>query len=393
MTASLSGPGVGLPIPQYLYPTELSLGLQVALDVANNELTLPPGGVLPLPRGPWIVTLDGVGLVQFLDPIMGIWRGFESARNQMQRVESDGYNVRLANMTGCAIAALVQNGGTLYKQATATVTASAGNSVWQPIVGGQLSVISVGSAGSGYGKAPLLLLPAPPAATSPNAPAINLATAPLGGIGGVQATGYCTISAGTVSGVTLTNVGAGYPSIPTNAAIVPDPSDPNLGVSAIVNATVVLGLAGAGQITACLCVNPGTSVSAAPTLTPAGTTGTAATIAAVFMQTVTGGSVSTGGFGFASSTEMSTLGGVPSQTAVNINPAIELNTYRPRKASVGLTVTAGSITAIGTVYDGGLFTGTPTPLIMTNGTPTSTAPSVFLTLGATLATLTIQPAP
>jgi hypothetical protein len=389
MAQPLGGPGLPLPIPTNLYPSEL---FNAPYDFGQNYETLAAGQSLVIPAGTWFVNVGVVSLLQYLDPITGIWRELPSARNGMTYVKSDGFNVRVANLTGCPVAAIVTGGGSAYVQGTTTVTASAGNSVWQPIVGGQASVVSVTAAGAGYGMAPLLFISPPPAAQAQNAPNPAEASGPLGGIGGVQAFGYCTISAGTVSGVTLTNVGAGYPSAPT-AMILPNPFDPNINTG-ITPASVTLGLTGAGAITAVLCVNPGVAQTSAtaPTLTAAGA-GTGATISAVMMQCVTGGSVAAGGFAFGTAAVLRTYGGQPTVTPAYTNPAIEQNSYRPRDAEVGLTTTAGSITAVGSIYDPGLFLGIPFPVLSTMGSPSSTAPNVVLAMGFTTDTILIQPAP
>lgn len=372
MSQGLSGPGIGLPIPQFLYPTELQ---NAPYDVGSNYLTLAPGDAIPVPAGKWFITLDSVCVLQFLDPVTGVWRGFESGRGGFYNVKSDGFTLRIANLTGCPIAAIVTGGGSGYTQATATIVASAGGSTWQPIVGGQLSVVSLGSAGAGYGLAPLVFIPPPP---NP----------------GVQATAAATLSAGTVASVSLTNVGAGYKTVPTGV-ILPNPTDPNLGVSAITQATVTFALVNATAITAALCTNNGAAQAnaTAPTLTPAGAGGSGATISAVMMSTLTGTSIGAGGFGYGANSVLRTFGGAPTVTPAYTNPAIELNAYRPRDAEAALTVTAGSITAVGTIYDSGLFAGVPLGVIATQGAPTSTAASITLTIGGANGTVLLQPAP
>ena len=60
------------------------------------------------------------------------------------------------------VAAVVVAGGSGYVQASTSVTASAGGSTWQPIVGGMLSMSSINNAGTGYGVAPNLFIAAPP---------------------------------------------------------------------------------------------------------------------------------------------------------------------------------------------------------------------------------------
>ena len=56
MPTPLSGPGVGLPIPQNLYPSELS---NAPYDYGTNQLALAPGQQIPLPAGPWYISCGG----------------------------------------------------------------------------------------------------------------------------------------------------------------------------------------------------------------------------------------------------------------------------------------------------------------------------------------------
>jgi len=151
----------------------------------------------------------------------------------------------------------------------------------------------------------------------------------------------------------------------------------------------VLGLTGAGAITGVLCTNNGAPVATAPTLT-AGGAGSGATISAVLLQTATGASIAGAGVGYGSAAEITTVGGRPNAGAYT-NPTTELTGYRPRKASIGLGLTAGSLTSIGAIYDGGLFAVgvAPSPILLTNGAVT-TAATVSLTLGSASDTCTIQ---
>ena len=48
MPGFLSGPGVGLPFPQSLYPSELGNAPQ---DTPGNKLTLAPGDTYVVPAG------------------------------------------------------------------------------------------------------------------------------------------------------------------------------------------------------------------------------------------------------------------------------------------------------------------------------------------------------
>lgn len=438
----LGGPGLGLPFPQALYPASL---VGAAPTAATNLFTLSAGQAMPVPPGDYMIAgASGLSVLQYNDPVLGTWAGTE-VLDRATYVHSDGQNVRVANLTGCPVGAVVTDAGTGYVQASTTCTASAGGSTWQPIVGGALTMLELSSqattaasgtgtvatitfaaqaaappvgslvtiagvtptgynvtdavvtasstttvsyantttgaqtvagtattnvvtgAGSGYTLPPVVLIPAPP---SP----------------GVQATAYASISSGTVSGLTITNQGAGYSAQPS-LTLLPDPYDPNYG--SIVNATGVAGLTGSGEVTALLCTDNGASQSSAPTLTIAGV-GSSATATAVMLWTGTGASVTAAGAGYSASTEVTTIGGLTSATPVWTNPQIEAKVLaRPRPAQMSVAVGSGTITSIGSVYDGGLFTGTPTTLVLTNALIT-TAATLALTLGSASDTVTMQ---
>mgnify|MGYP001608434172 FL=1 len=371
MPGPLGAVGLGLQPNSYLYPSEL---LGASPDLSTNEIVLAPGCALPLSRGDWLIDIGGPVIVQWVDPTTGIWRipatGF---RGTPQFIQSDGANVRIANLTGCPVCAVVTNAGSGYPTTGTTVAASGtGGSTWQAIVGGQLSITTVTPTGSGYGIAPLVFIPAPP---SP----------------GVQATAYATIASGTVSGVTLTNRGAGYLAAPV-ITILPNPADPNyLSTTAIVNASATAVLIGSGSISAILCTNPG-APAAAPTLTITGTGGSSATATAQLMQTLTGATVIGGGTGITDNGAFISIGGVPTSTAVNTNPDIEGFSFIPRPATGGLANTGGSLVSVSTIYDGGLFVGA-TPNLMvtpTAGSIGATGASVVALVGSANGTVRLQ---
>lgn len=369
MSQRLGGVGGLLPPPQYLYPTELN---NAAVDQGNNRFTLAAGGILTIPPGDWHVGRGPYTFLQSFDPVNNAWAGFSTALVGRESVHSDGVNFRLANLTGCPVAAIVVVGGSGYVQSSTTVTASAGSSTWQAIVGGMLSVTTVSVAGSGYGLAPLVLIPAPP---SP----------------GVQATGYATITGGSVTGVTLTNVGAGYITAPT-ITLVPNPFDPNLPTTAPVTATALCAIVGAGSVAAVLCTNNGApqASAAAPTLTVAGV-GSSASVVAVMCSTIASGSVVAGGLGIGSA-GIITIGGDPSATPQYTNPAVQLNAAIPRPAQLTMAVTGGSLVSVSTIIDGGLFFGTPTAAVVASGgSGPSTLASVTVALGSTQDTNFLTP--
>src|SRR5215469_6604407 len=204
MAQFLSGPGLSLPL-EYIYPQSL---FNAPFTQRGNTISIPAGGAWVIPAtGPsgWWIDGGSYCVLQYLDPVTGIWRGLSSVRRGSMRIQSDGFNYRIANLTGCAVAAIVTNGGSGYVQASTTVVASAGGSLWQPIVGGTCTVTVI-TAGTGYTVPPFVVIDPP-------------------GQQGVQATAYASIGTnGTVSAITVDNMGAGYLTAP-NVQIVPNPND------------------------------------------------------------------------------------------------------------------------------------------------------------------------
>jgi hypothetical protein len=374
MGQRISGPGVGLALPQYLYPSELNV-LNTPVDLQNCYQTLAPGDSISVPAGAWYVMLGPYLVVQFLDPITGVWRVLGPIGDrQISTLVSDGFNYRISNLTGCACAAVVTAAGSGYTQSTVTVTSSSGGSTWQAVVGGMVSLTTINNAGSGYGIPPLLFIAAPP-------------------VGGVQATGYCTLTSNTVSAVTIDNVGGGYVTAPT-AVIVTNPFDPNISsTTAIKPATVTLAVVGSGSIAAVLCTNPGASIASAPTLTIAGGAGTGATVTALRMQTFVSATVASAGT-WTGGALLTSVGGNGGTTPTWNNPQINYSNFVPRPMQVLLSG-ATSLSSVATIYDGGLFLSAPTLSVAPVGgniAPASTV-TVTATYGGVSDTALIQPAP
>src|SRR5216683_4309003 len=103
----LTGPGVGLPYPQALYPTGL---INADAIPGNNLITVAPGQALTIPRGSWMVSVDGYAGIEWLDPVTKTWRIISSARQMNLRVMSNGDDYRVANRTSCPVGAVVTNG-------------------------------------------------------------------------------------------------------------------------------------------------------------------------------------------------------------------------------------------------------------------------------------------
>ena len=397
MTQGLSGPGLGLPLPQNLYPSELT---NAPYDTPTNRVTLNASDVLVIPAGDWYINTGMYCVVQYLDPITGVWAMGPNAgwNGGMQFIKSDGFTVRLANLLNCPVSASVTTPGGGWTQSTTTITAVGNTSTWVPLVGGGVSFSSVVSGGAGYGLPPIALIaPPPPAANNAN------------GVGGIPASGYCTIASGTVSGFTFTNIGAGYPSIPS-VVVVPSPYDPNLATG-ITAATLSFSLAYTGAILGALCTNPGTTVAtfnnavAAPITLTIGGGGTNATLAANVLTTVLTATVAGAGTGYGTlSALLTTVGGVPSTSgSLSLTPDALLLAWRPRPAQVGLAVTAaagGSLAPqLGSIYDGGLFLTNTAPGFVITSQPLTTVTQAYVSASITLAygprpdIVILQPAP
>lgn len=393
MTQKINGPGNSLPLPQNLYPTAL---YGAPYDTPTNRISLGAGATLPIPAGEWFVNTGMYCVLQFLDPVTNIWSMGPNAgwMGGHQFVVSDGFSVRVANLLGCPVSATVAAYGSGYVQASTTITAVPGNSTWLPIVGGQLSA-SITSVGAGYGIAPEVFIPAPP-------PAANNAN----GVGGIAASGFCTIASGTLNnstGFSFTNPGAGYPAGFT-VSVLPVPTDPNISTG-ITLATIVFSTAGSGSITGALCTNPGAPLSNPNqiTLTISGA-GSNGSLTANVLQTVTAASVSGAGSGYGTvSALLSTVGGVPAAGSISNGPDALGLAWRPRPAQVGLAVTAaanGTLAAqLGTIYDGGLFltSAVPNYVIQTQPITATTqayvGATIALTMGSRPDIVTLQPAP
>lgn len=355
------GPGIGLD--------------NKPLSGNQNFRSLAAGTVDVLPPGQFYVTPGPYTFIQTLDPISGLWRTLQTFGNSNVFVSSDGANVRAANLTGCAVGALVTNVGSGYTSAP-VVAASAGGSAWTAIVGGAInSTVTITTAGVGYTNAPRLIISAPPP-------------------GGVQASAIAAVSAGAISSVTVINQGAGYTTAPT-IQVSADPRD-TITTTAVL--TVNATLAGAATVTAVVCTNPGQPQTAVPTLAFSGGGGASAAATVVMCFAATGFTVGTAGavYGNAQPFGIITTGGiVGGAVGANINPQLDKNIFTPRQANISGTSTAGgAVTATGAVInDAGLFQAVPTGLVIASGTgalPTTTA-IVTITVGGITDQFYMQP--
>ena len=385
MTLRINGPGANLPIPTNLFPFQPGQSYAPntqqgqAFNQGTNTISLAAGQTMVIPAGDWMVEVGSVGLLQYYDPVMLIWRGFSSARQQAVRITSDGFNFRLANLTGCPIAGVVTGAGGSYAQSTATITPSTGGSTWQAIVGGAVNISgtfsTVIAAGGNYGLPPIVVVSAPPAP-------------------GVPATAIAVLASSSVASIMWTNQGAGYTSTPT-LTLITDPSDPNFG-SITVASISAIGLYGAGSITAALCTNPGLSLGSAPTVSLSGGSGTNGTVAVVWMNTLTLATVSGAGTGYSTDNEVVTVGGRPTAAPIWTNPRSELTGFIPRPYTALAASSSGTISSISATYDTGLFATTaasPSILIISPASSSSIGAALGTiagTFGGTTETVTLQ---
>jgi hypothetical protein len=359
---------------------------------ASNAVTLPAGCVQMLPAGTYYVEPGPVTSLQFLDPASVQWRTINATPLAGGfYVESDGGNYRLANLSGCPIGALITNAGAGYTNgvgAAATglvITPSAGGSVWVPVVGGAInSTVTITAGGSSYSFPPLLVFSAPPP-------------------GGIQATGVCTVSAGAINSVTVTNQGAGYVTAPTITLYNDFRDTTGNGGVLTVNATLV----GSGSLLAMYPSSAqnaafaagvgghGTALTAVPTFTFAPASTTAAT--AVMNFCLTGFTVTAAGAAYGAGTfGLQTVSGLVAGAAAanTAGPISHTGLTVPRPGLITGTLSGGGIATAGSVVtDPGFgFQAVPALTVASAGTTVATTiAQAAATVGGIADTSWVQP--
>jgi len=344
-------------------------------------ISLASGGIFNLPSGQWAVNAGAYTFLQQYDPISNIWLPVGTgAGNEHAVVSSDGYNYRLANLTGCPVGAHITNGGTGYTNgiypaaaqlgtaAAPSVTMSAGGARPTIVVGGAINTsVTITSGGANYTLPPILTLSAPPQ-------------------GGVQATAVCTVSGGAINAVTVTNQGAGYTSAPT-ITITRHPFDTTgSGGVLTVNPTLV----GSGSVTALTFPDHGTGgLTAVPTFTFAPASTTAAT--AIMCFTITAFNQQTTLTGLTLANMGLAIGQAPTTAATLTNPRISTGLFIPRLAMTGMSATTtGTLTPI---IDGGLHMTIPIGTVYVSNIAgyTSATAAVVPTVGGVTDTSFVTP--
>ena len=331
-------------------------------------ISLGSGGVYNLPSGQWSVNAGPYTFLQQYDSVSQIWLPVgTTAGNEHALVSSDGYNYRLANLTGCPVGAVITNAGTGYTNgiypvaaqlstaAAPSVTMSAGNARPTIVVGGAINTTGVVVAGgSGYTLPPILTVSQPPP-------------------GGVQATAVCTLSGGAINAGSFTNQGAGYVTAPT-VTVTRHPFD-TTGTGGVVSANSTL--VGSGTVTALTFPEHGTGgLTAVPTFAflPASTTAATAIMCFTITAFVAQASLS----GLANANMGLSIGQAPTGSILT-NPRISTGLFVPRLAMTGMSsATTGTITPI---IDGGLHMTIPIGTVYAGvaaitATGTATVPTV-----------------
>lgn len=347
----------------------------IPFRTAPYPLSLAGATTWTVPPGPHLINPGQYSELQQYDGVAGIWRKARYPLTSPIEIDSDGCNYRLANTTGCAVGALITNGGTSYTT-NPTITASFGGSKWSSIIGGSINTtLTVTTAGL-YNYLPTLIFSDPPA-------------------GGIRASAVATLSGGGLGVPTVINAGSGYITAPT-ATIVQDPRDTAAGGGVLtVNAT----LANVGVITAVICTDPGTSTSTSvPTLTfSGGTTSTAASATALMNFTVTGFTVAAAGSSFGNSVPflVETFGPtLPAAAATSVDPQLDVQLQFQRAARLqGFTNSTGSVigssTSLTTMDAGWGFYSAPSLVIISPFLETVSA-SLTAIVGPTTDTSIIQ---
>jgi hypothetical protein len=361
------------------FPRIGGAGIPLNLGAAvTNAITLQAGQLYIIPAGTYFAAPGPYTCIQWLDAVSGLWRDINADIGTCPGIiDSDGANFRLANLTGCPVAALITNSGSGLTNGIGTVNVvpSSGASVWQTVVGGAINAtVAITAAGNSYTYPPTLLISAPKV------------------VGGIQATATCTVTAGAITGVSVTNQGAGYLFAPTITVINDQRDTTGNGAILTVNPT----LAASGQLTALYPTNPGISLSAPPTFTFSPASSIAATPIMDFV--VLGFTVSQAGAGGGATQPFLIIFApklVAGTRALNTaGPIADTGIDIPRAAWVQGTTTAGGAVQISgsVIVDAGYaFQAVPDGYALTGQGIWTTAPWVVAQVGGITDTSFLHP--
>lgn len=330
---------------------------------ATNVVSLPAGTTFIPPAGNYFVHTGQYTCLQFLDPVTNIWRTVLGPGQIETNVPMDGANQRLANLTGCPVAAVITTAGVtgastgIGATATAlTVTASSGSSKWVPIVGGALSLTAVtgvtgSTVGAGYLFPPMAIISAPPP-------------------GGLQATahvtGIPTTGALLAAQLIIDNQGAGYPVKSTGISMatvtfVNDPRD-----TAGSGANVQLGATGTGLLTGLYPSDQGTPLAGAPTLSFSVGIAGATAIMNMTVVSFASGATNTATYATGTTPIVTSIANIVSATPVWTNPIHEKGATFPRPCRIQGALNANVIAGTGAVVEDGGYgiQGVPSLIVL-----------------------------
>lgn len=353
-----------------------------AIPGYSDELVFQAGATWLIPAGSFLITsLGGNTVIQQYDPVTNIWRPIGGSPASPHFIQSEGNNYRLANQSGCAVGGFVTAKGSGYTSAPA-VTPSIGASKWAAIIGGLVNTVTITNGGTNYVYPPLVFFDTPVGTPNPGV----VSTAGQAAQPGFVATGTATISGGAVTGVTVTDQGAGYGNSP-NIYFVNDPRD-----TTGVGASGTVSLTGTGQLAGVVCLDHGNAVTSLPTLTISGGGGSGGTATVIMDWAVTGITVSGGGTGFpASSTVLVTPLPPALSGAQWTNPTMETSILMQRNANLLVPTTGGNaLTATGASGFGGSYPGAVTAWGFATSTLITGSPTATFSMGGVSDTVIIS---
>lgn len=266
----------------------------------GGVISLGGGGVWYPPPGEWLIQTVANICVQWWDPAANAWRNQVSNSNTGDYFATDGYNLRLLNMTGNILSAPITAAGSGGVNGIGFAATGAAIAFSAPgaggvlatgyvIVGGSVAAPTITQAGSGFVMPPLVVIDAPP-------------------VGGIQATATALLTAGGgIASITMATVGAGYATSPNFYLIPQTPfyqgatsggaaAAPAVAGGLVFPANAVPGnqntspvgaqltpiaLTGSGTVTGLVMINNGTVYTGTPTATITGVGAATTTLNAV----------------------------------------------------------------------------------------------------------------
>jgi hypothetical protein len=351
------------------------------LDRAMRMVPLASGQIYTVPAGQWNIAAGPYTFLQWYDSRSLTWKNLTTELHPgTQYVPSDGYNTRLANLTGTCVGAVVTNGGSaiagvtsaIYPAGSALLSATADSGVTQfnVVVGGVInSTVTVTTAGA-YNQVPMITFDPPPQ-------------------GGVQATGHCVMSGTTISSVVVDNQGAGYTSVP-KITITPQATDTAAG-GGVLTATIDTATFN-GKITALTLATSQVNLAAVSTITFGGTLKAGSPAAtAIMCFTITTGVAQTSASHMGTGNVGFSIGATTAGSSTTTNPAITTGLFVPRIATTAFNTTAGGGI---TFLDGGLHQIIPTGIayaVLSDGTISAASTAVAQTVGGVVDVTLMRP--